>query len=902
MTKQVPFIGREDELAQIDTLLREWNTHYVLCIHAPGGIGKTRLLQEVRQRYTDSSDKAPLYIADIIDFDDRTYHLSQNVGRKIAQMLGKKTFEPYLRGLRDYRKMEMAGISAERVTREGQAIDLTFVNCFNKVTTQQRIVLLLDTLDALEETDAWNYILGLGLQLRNVVILIAGRNARKLYKSLRPELGEIAQLINLPPLGATVSEAYLQQKQDLLHITLEPELVQKLLVLAGGRPILIDLVVEWRAREVPLDWLVEFKLDELASLSDEAMQKQQREFEYQLVQHIADTRYPIDWLTLMMSRVYPLDIEMIVELLKMSRDEAEKLFKQAQTCVFVKSLPDARISLHDEMRRMVNEHVWPDVDPDRDRRLADSRLVAEYLGSKIADWEKQISHLEKKEKIAHQESDLEAALSIFVERDALERELWVIEERRLRHILIIDIDEGVKAFVDIFDRATRNYRFSLREAPLVQLQQYADQLSYEQLYELTSRRAMYLLGNGDYLQAKKLIAEMLARKDILPDQQVDMLLQLGDTEIRLGNFGQASNLYKQAMEICQEYDFEEKLVFAEKGLGYSMRLIGDWDKARFHYREALKLALKLGMREQEGWLQNNLAFVHAAQRERDAALASSDQALKVWESIGHEQGLGAAKSGRGSILYMLGSPEEGKKYLDEAAIIFERRSDQEWLSTVYAWRGITLEVLDDLKGALEDLTKAQDIGLKRDTAMIQSRLARVYIRLDQNDEARKCADKGYKAAVEARDHLFELATLQTLAELDFMEEQFLTLDSFKKRIEHYLERQTFPHNPALGRLFCSMAGLAVKLAKTKDAVKYYKDGFERMAKLGRYGDISLSRELDNAESVLAELASSDFIRELGNALVKHWEITELEDKHSGALSVFARWAQWSEQEQETNDE
>jgi len=35
--------------------------------------------------------------------------------------------------------------------------------------------------------------------------------------------------------------------------------------------------------------------------------------------------------------------------------------------VFVKQLPDGRISLHDEMRRMVNEYVWPQVDPDRER-------------------------------------------------------------------------------------------------------------------------------------------------------------------------------------------------------------------------------------------------------------------------------------------------------------------------------------------------------------------------------------------------------------------------------------------------------------------------------------------------------------------------------------------------------
>ncbi len=73
MQKQVPFINREDELALIDKLIKEWGTFRILCIEAPGGIGKTRLLQEVRKRYMTSDDTS-LLITDIIDFDDRRLH------------------------------------------------------------------------------------------------------------------------------------------------------------------------------------------------------------------------------------------------------------------------------------------------------------------------------------------------------------------------------------------------------------------------------------------------------------------------------------------------------------------------------------------------------------------------------------------------------------------------------------------------------------------------------------------------------------------------------------------------------------------------------------------------------------------------------------------------------------
>ncbi len=73
MPEKVPFIDREDELALIDTLMREWGTLRILCVHAPGGIGKTRLLQEVRQRYM-GTEQTRLIITDITDFDNRKFH------------------------------------------------------------------------------------------------------------------------------------------------------------------------------------------------------------------------------------------------------------------------------------------------------------------------------------------------------------------------------------------------------------------------------------------------------------------------------------------------------------------------------------------------------------------------------------------------------------------------------------------------------------------------------------------------------------------------------------------------------------------------------------------------------------------------------------------------------------
>lgn len=363
MAKQVPFINREHELDLIEELIRKWDTWGIFCINAPGGVGKTRLLQEVYKRYT-SSKQARLITTDIIDFDDRTFHIMQNVGRRIAQMLDESKFEPYLRSLLDRLKMQEAGVSTEQLAQASLAIDQAFADCFNKISEQQRIVLFMDTTDAIEGTAVRDYVAGIGEQVKNGVLLIAGRNARSIGEFMQAKLGEKVQIIDLKPLQEKASESYLQQKQKLLHISLEPELSQKLLFLAGGRPIMIDLAVDLLSQEIPLEWLAESSLEEIESLSEQQIQVRRQEFERRLVHHIADTRRLMDWLILVMSRVYPLVPEMIGKLLSISEDEATSLFQDAQNYVFVKQLPDGRISLHDEMRRMINAYVWPEVDPD----------------------------------------------------------------------------------------------------------------------------------------------------------------------------------------------------------------------------------------------------------------------------------------------------------------------------------------------------------------------------------------------------------------------------------------------------------------------------------------------------------------------------------------------------------
>ncbi len=137
MPEQVPFIGRKNEIAKIDDLIEKWGERQTICINGVGGIGKTRLLQEIRTRQTK---KQSIQVAEIVDFDDPSLRNPENMHRKIGNMLDPNTFKPFLRDQVDYHTMQRAGVSPEGLERKKSEINQSFATCFNTLSKKKRIL------------------------------------------------------------------------------------------------------------------------------------------------------------------------------------------------------------------------------------------------------------------------------------------------------------------------------------------------------------------------------------------------------------------------------------------------------------------------------------------------------------------------------------------------------------------------------------------------------------------------------------------------------------------------------------------------------------------------------------------------------------------------------------------
>jgi tetratricopeptide (TPR) repeat protein len=867
MVEQVPFINRDNELVQIEALIRERGTRRVLCIQAPGGIGKTRLLQEVQERFAKDT-----LIPGIIDFDDLALRIPGNIEFTIAKQIGQDTFSVYWESLQAYHQLREEGVSPGRLAQKKLEVRQAFLDDFNEFSTQQRVVLLLDTTDTLEGTEAWSYIVTeLSQRLKNHLLIAAGRNAKKVYEELQSKISRDAQFIELSRLDAEASESYLRQKQKLLHVTLEPKLAEKLLLLAGGRPILIDLAVEWLAREIPLDWLIESSLQDLESLSADEMKQRRKEFERQLVLHIAQIRISMDRLTLVMSRVYPLDMEMIAELLKMPEDEARALFEEAKTYVFVKSLPDGSITLHDEMRRMVNEHVWPEVDPDGTRRRRDSELAVACLERKAQTLQAQIDQPEDEAQGARTQEDV--AIDPFSQREILKQRLWTLKTRALHHRMYLDPNQGFAEF---------------------------DRL----ILEASDRR------DSDFCIMLKETAEK-HRGSLSKENRIWLDLSERLLAILKGDLETAVDLIQKGLRLLEELKVKKELDRIYNSLGYCYRLQGKWELAVDSYERALHYSRLEDDAKQIAETMNNIANVCRFNGDFERGLRYTKTSLKIREKLGGTLSIANSCYVRGMILWEIGNAAEAATYLKRAQKLYRELDDQVRIAWVDKYTGYFHYRIGDVDTATEYLERAAAVFRERnvkdelaDTLNMLSRVTRrrnVTGRAEEAifEEAKKYAMQGLEIAQEIGDHYKTAECNLTLCALYYRWGKEHQIHGRHNQAKEYYSQvqkryeEGFPiaregnyidllsvYRMAVGNVAYEEGQLAYKPEDETPAIRKWDEAFghylEECRIAASYKEIRFDRALSEIASQLMKLPSPELTHKYCNDLIYQWKKRGLE--------------------------
>lgn len=900
MLAPISFIGRTEEVGQIRSQINSNGNSRVICIYGEGGIGKSRLLREIYNAYRNEKSES-LNLTSVIDFDDLAVHIPENVHRRISQMISSttKSFVPYVQAELDFRKIQSSGVSSDRLKQEKERVDQSFVDCFNTISALKRVVVFIDTTDKLDVgKEVWQDFETILPKLKNVVVLIAGRNANELGASLQTRMAkEAVMVIHLTPLEKDDSKLYLEEKAKQRSLLLEEDVADKLIFLSGGKPVLLDLAVEWRARGISLTWLADSDLQTLQRLKLEELNEHKEQFEKHLVIHIKERRTPMNELVLFLAHIYPASSEMIKFLTDDDQQRAKELFEEAKGYAFVKVLPNNFITLHDEMRRMVNDHVWDKILPSTDRRSWYSEQAIKQYRIEIESLESKCQALELESPQTEIISDFDKSLQL----DELQQQTWVLKEQLLANTLVVNVIDGFKVFMELFEEAAKRSRLALRPRFIDLVEKRLDKLPIQQRNLLTFYRIRQLFSEGEFEETKRRTQNLLKAEGLSVELKIDILILKGNAEIRLGEVGISIDDFKQAVELSRD-KFRVLEIRSLTALGWAYRLTGNLDQAQELYQVAQKLCFDEGDPQSEalseiyGLILNNYAYAQSNDNStRRAAINNAHAAIKHWEEVRNDIGLGAGYLVLGIAYYRSDHSESALEAFQKSLSIFEPLKSNDWLGQIYSWRGAQFQDRLQFDRAEKDFHEALRIGSKNIRPMTLNRLARVYMNRQDWDLAEKTMRESLEEAKRMPDYIYWLGSLARLISIAAKKGEAHRLDEFWAEVEKCEKDFKHPDENSLGIAYLGLAKLGFMQNdpnKTDLIIAFLKKGIPLVVEHGSFVRADIVTRLKIIENDFDKTAT-DIISKVGQEMKEFILSTKGENiSYNPALGIMFKWSNW----------
>ncbi|GAK54204.1 tetratricopeptide repeat domain protein [Candidatus Moduliflexus flocculans] len=349
-------------------------------------------------------------------------------------------------------------------------------------------------------------------------------------------------------------------------------------------------------------------------------------------------------------------------------------------------------------------------------------------------------------------------------------------------------------------------------------------------------------------------------------------------------------------------------------LGWAYRLCGDIQKAEIYYWEARRKCILEGglerdeLKEDYGWISNNLAFVLSENKEtREQAMDIGRDAIKHWQSIGHDIGLGAAFLVLGNSYYRDGRRSSALEAYEKALEIFKLLEHYDWLGRIYSWRGILYLDLNqkdpnkyDLEKAEKELIRSLEIGSQDIRAMMLNRLGRVYMRQGKWQEAEKCMQESFELAQKLPDYRYWIASLARLFSIATELGQHKKLDEYHKLLEDCPEiaKKSYKYDLGLGYIGLTKLSFIQENPDKKTIIAYLKHGISLLVESESYAHSNISGRLELIEKDFYKI-NPLLIRSIGQKLEEYSSKKSSQHHnvcYNKVTEIMHRWANWKKEE------
>ncbi len=689
------FVGRQDEMAAFGRILGGQQPEWIIHLSGVGGIGKTRLLEQFRDIATGV--EKTLVTTRLVDFYKVTNQAGFGLLQDIADQIGKERFSAF--GAE--REWFMSLLKTEPDPGERQEgvhrVTEAFLRDYQVLVEQGfRIVLLFDTCEEMHTAERFvlDSLLGgihrVETQLivqsaeteasephfRTTVVL-AGRK-RLEFSS---ELAHGTLILELPVLALEEIRKFFRQGGVGTEFVSDDALSQ-LHVATEGRPLYVALSFDWLKNGVGT-------VAELLVLGEPFGQK--------LVGWVRRLetveKQTILYAALAWRRMEP---RLLARLLGTDGAKAQTIIETLSRFSFVKYRPPSEsdgfrgaFQLHDEMRFLINEYVWPQ----------EGKKTQEALLPQLVDWyEQEIGDLNL--------LDWETRPPTDEERSLLAEYLY--------YQCQIDLKRAFELHERLFRPASHHLDLAFCDLINQEMERFASTFSAMQQDDLRFREALVAFRREQFEDASRFWYSLLRRPDLRESVRATTLMLLVELEGYTGRYDEAlehaaegEEAYKQLLQSevgIEQHDFwKAELGQLYNNWGYIYRVKGEWARALEFYEKALEYKER---RKNIARTLNNMGYIYFLQGKPVKAKSVVGRALHIRKELGIPYELGLSYNTMGYFMEVDGRLKEAVDSYEKAKWEFDAARSERGRALVLLNLGRLERILNEYDKSIASLQAA----------------------------------------------------------------------------------------------------------------------------------------------------------------------------------------------------
>jgi predicted ATPase/class 3 adenylate cyclase/Tfp pilus assembly protein PilF len=181
------------------------------------------------------------------------------------------------------------------------------------------------------------------------------------------------------------------------------------------------------------------------------------------------------------------------------------------------------------------------------------------------------------------------------------------------------------------------------------------------------------VNQGDYQQAKIFYEECLALQREQDDRVgiAHVLNNLGVVVSNQGNYQQAQTFLEESLARFQELEIKWGIAYALGNLGRAALCLGDYARATTQIEESLALCQELGDRDGVAECFARLGGVAAAQGDAERAASLYRKGLSLYQQVGDKPGVAECLKELAKVMRMLGQPGRAARLFGAAEALRE---------------------------------------------------------------------------------------------------------------------------------------------------------------------------------------------------------------------------------------